>query len=264
MAKPLKLGFLLFGLFVLTYCRPADIDIYLLIGQSNMAGRGLVEAQDTVPFPRVFSLTKENTWRLATDPIHFDKSVAGVGLGRTFGIEMAKHKPSSSIYLVPCAVGGSSISQWQPGAYHEQTRSYPWDDTEKRLRFALQTGTLKGILWLQGESDSNPEKSDTYGDAFKELIHRIFEINGGVEVPVLAGELGPFFQIKNKNQYSDFREVPAHHVIQQTQQALNTFKQSAFILSQGLHHIGDSTHFDAASQRILGRKFARAMIGLSK
>ena len=45
-----------------TQTAPAAMKIFLLIGQSNMAGRGLVEAQDQQPHPRVLTLNKEGRW----------------------------------------------------------------------------------------------------------------------------------------------------------------------------------------------------------
>ena len=66
------------------------LDLYLLIGQSNMAGRGKVEDSDRVVHPRVWTLNKSDEWVPAIDPLHFDKPAAvGVGLGRTFGLEIA-------------------------------------------------------------------------------------------------------------------------------------------------------------------------------
>ena len=59
------------------------------------------------------------------------------------------------IGLIPCAVGGSPIEAWQPTKYYEPTKSYPYDDALKRTKTAMQTGTLKGVLWHQGESDSD-------------------------------------------------------------------------------------------------------------
>ena len=67
--------------------------LYLLVGQSNMAGRGKVEAQDKKEHPRLLSLTKQNKWAPAVDPLHFDKPFAGTGLGRTFGIRIAENNP---------------------------------------------------------------------------------------------------------------------------------------------------------------------------
>ena len=87
----------------------ADFHLYLLAGQSNMAGRGKISSQDKVAHPRVFVLTKANQWEPAVDPLHFDKSVAGVGLGKTFGEVIADANPNVVIGLIPCAVGGSPI-----------------------------------------------------------------------------------------------------------------------------------------------------------
>ncbi|MBO5991802.1 MAG: hypothetical protein J6R00_09140 [Lentisphaeria bacterium] len=44
--------------------------LVLLIGQSNMAGRGFVEASDKVPHPRVVMLDKSGKWVPAVDPVH--------------------------------------------------------------------------------------------------------------------------------------------------------------------------------------------------
>ncbi len=149
-----------------------NFHLFLLVGQSNMAGRGEVSAEDRVANPRVLALTKDKQWKCAVDPIHFDKSVAGVGLGRTFGIVIAEATPGVTVGLIPCAVGGSPISTWQPGAYYEQTKSHPYDDSIERAKAAMNVGTLKGILWHQGESDSNEEFSEVYEQKLEELIAR--------------------------------------------------------------------------------------------
>ena len=91
----------LFGFFAMVACalQAADTNfhLYLLIGQSNMAGRGKIALEDKVAVPRVLMLNKGNEWVSAVDPIHFDKTIAGVSLGRTFGIEMAKADPKVKI-----------------------------------------------------------------------------------------------------------------------------------------------------------------------
>ena len=67
--------------------------LFLLVGQSNMAGRGTVEAQDRTPHPRVLMLNKADAWVPAIDPLHFDKAAAGVGLGKTFATLYAEAHP---------------------------------------------------------------------------------------------------------------------------------------------------------------------------
>ena len=88
-----------------------NMDLYLLIGQSNMAGRGVVEEQDRIATPGVFALTKADAWVPAIDPLHWDKpAIAGVGLGRSFARAV---KGSADVGLIPAAFGGSSLVRHQ-------------------------------------------------------------------------------------------------------------------------------------------------------
>jgi hypothetical protein len=239
-------------------------DLYLLIGQSNMAGRGTIEAQDTAFYSRVLTLNKENKWVAAKDPIHFDKPIAGVGLGRTFGIEMAKAYPDAIIGLIPCAVGGSPIDAWQPGAFYEETGSHPFDDMEKRLKIALKSGQLKGILWHQGESDSNPKLCYEYKEKLEKLIQRVRVLGENKDAPFVAGELGRFKINDNKKEYSGLKPAPAEVVMNATKEVIESDKKAAFVKANGLRDRGDRTHFNSNSYRILGKRYAKAIQKLQK
>src|SRR5688500_14580950 len=98
---------------------PAQKDkfhLYLLAGQSNMAGRGVVEEQDRTPHPRVYSLNEKEEWAPAAEPLHFDKpKIAGVGPGFAFAKAIADANADVTIGLIPCAIGGTPLSSWQPG-----------------------------------------------------------------------------------------------------------------------------------------------------
>ena len=75
------------------YAQVNDMDIYILAGQSNMAGRGIVEEQDKKIDTRVFSMNSSKQWVPAIDPLHYDKNIAGVGPGKAFGLTIANsHK----------------------------------------------------------------------------------------------------------------------------------------------------------------------------
>ncbi len=227
------------------------LDLYLLIGQSNMAGRGTVEKQDQIEPPRVFTLNKENEWVPAVDPIHFDKKVAGVGPGRSFGLAMAAHDPDADIGLIPCAVGGTSITYWVPGAEHAKTKTHPYDDMLARLKIARKSGTLKGIIWHQGEAD-NKRKSQ-YMERLSVLIERLRDEAGDPELPFVAGML--------EMDDSDGREPRAiNSVILELPQVVSN---TAVASSEGLT-TRDGTHFDSASAREMGRRFAAKMIELQE
>src|SRR3972149_1667175 len=95
---------------------PCNIDIFLLAGQSNMAGRGRLDEVPAFSPPAVL-MFREGAWRQAQEPLHTDiPGSAGIGLGMSFAVELLKVMPDIRVGLVPCAVGGSPLSRWIPGA----------------------------------------------------------------------------------------------------------------------------------------------------
>lgn len=231
----------------------SSFDLYLLIGQSNMSGRGVITGKYKDEGNRnVFMLTKENAWIPAKNPLHFDKpTIVGVGPGLSFAIAMEKANPSHKIGLIPCAVGGTSIDAWKPGTYDIETKTHPYDDMLLHLRSALKSGVIKGVLWLQGEADSNPEKAAAYLPKLQELIQRIRLETGNNNLPFVAGELGRY-----RNEYQNINKVlkdlPAKVLY------------TAVASSKGLTDKGDKTHFTSGSQEKMGKRMAKKMKLLQK
>jgi hypothetical protein len=225
--------------------------LFLLVGQSNMAGRGQVTPEDQKPHPRVLMLDQAGQWVPAMDPMHFDKPAAvGVGPGRTFGLLLAEGQPDVTIGLIPCAVGGSPIDTWVPGAFDEPTKTHPWDDAMKRALPALKVGTLKGILWHQGESDSKPTLAPSYEGKLHALIERFRSVLGAPNAPFIAGQMG---------QFADSPWGADKILVDQAHRALpQKVPFTAFVSAEGLQHKGDKVHFDAESARELGRRYAKA------
>ncbi|HWH72081.1 MAG TPA: sialate O-acetylesterase, partial [Candidatus Sulfotelmatobacter sp.] len=90
----------------------AKLHLYLLMGQSNMAGRGKLEAEDQTPHPRVLVFTLSNQWESAVEPVTHDKpGMLGVGPGLSFGKRMAEQNPGVTVGLVPCALGGTPLKR---------------------------------------------------------------------------------------------------------------------------------------------------------
>ena len=229
--------------------------LYLLIGQSNMAGRGVIEEQDRQPHPRVFALDKNNKWAPAVDPIHFDKPVAGVGPGLTFGRVMADRKPGVYIGLIPCAAGGSSIIHWKRGVWFEQTKSHPYDDAIERTKIAMKQGVLKGILWHQGEGDSSEELAPVYEQNLTGFIAAIRQDLGAPDVPFVAGQLGELFMEEHP-----FARVVNDALTRLPQNVSNT----TCVDVKGFSVKEDNVHFNSASAREFGRRYAEAMLRLEK
>lgn len=230
------------------------LHLFLLAGQSNMAGRGMVAElaePDRAADPRVLALGRDGEWRVATDPIHWDKSAAGVGVGKFFGRLVADASPGVVVGLIPSACGGSPISVWEPGIYFDQTKSTPWDDAIARARRAMKDGTLKGILWHQGEGDSNPKNAPLYAGRLEELITRFRTELNAPELPFIIGQLGIFperpWSVRRAEVDQAQREVAAKmsHVYFVTAEELTS---------------KDNLHFDTASLKILAGRYAEAYL----
>ncbi len=231
-----------------------NFHLYLLMGQSNMAGRGLVQAIDTLTHPRVLMLDSTLNWVLAKDPMHFDKPVAGVGLGLTFGKIIANGNTGIKIGLIPAAVGGSSINAWFQDSLHTQTNTYPYNDMVTRAKKALSEGTLKGILWHQGESDTKTEEEiANYSTKFYAMVDSLKKDLAIGSVPIVMGEIGHFFYGKAplaENLNSILLQIASENPC------------IGLVSSEGLTHKGDSTHFDSNSYHVLGVRYADKMIEL--
>jgi hypothetical protein len=259
----MKRWIVIFVIFVLLvagcsdqYASRRTFHLYLLAGQSNMAGRGAVDEQDRQPHPRVFALNKEGQWRPATEPLHFDKpQIVGVGPGLAFGKAMAEYKKHVKIGLIPCAAGGSPISSWTEGGYHSQTKSHPYDDAIRRTRIAMQSGVVKGIIWHQGESDSKPELAKIYQARLEELIAKFRREFSDDDLPFVVGKLGDFYVARNPN---------AATINEMLQSLPLTVKNTACVDTADLTPKGDLVHFDAKSERELGRRYAERMIKLEQ
>jgi Carbohydrate esterase, sialic acid-specific acetylesterase len=229
------------------YAQVNDMDIYILAGQSNMAGRGIVEEQDKKIDPRVFSMNSSKQWVPAVDPLHFDKNIAGVGPGKTFGTTIANNHKGRRIGLIPCAFGGSRISDWAKGSF----MGGHYDNAISRAKGATKDGNIKGIIWHQGESDRNPQDAPQYYEKMKILISNFRNDLGNSSLPFVIGQLGYW-------SWDNFRqEVDAAH-----KKIIKNIPKTALASSTGLVHKGDNEHFDSASYRILGDRFAKSMLSI--
>ena len=223
----------------------SNFHVYLLIGQSNMAGRGIVDAESKKVNPQILMLDSLNRWVPATDPVHFDKPlIAGVGPAISFAKEMLGNKKNIKIGLIPCALGGSPIKVWEPGEVYLNV-FHPYDDAINRTKLAMQKGVLKGILWHQGESDNDSLHAALYLEKLKTLIQRLRTDLQKPTLPFVAGEIGYFLKSNYINPV--LKQLP--------KQVSNT----AVVSAKGLMHKGDSLHFDTPSARELGKRYAQAM-----
>ena len=224
-----------------------SMDIFLLIGQSNMAGRAPILLEDKGVIDDCMLLNDKDIWEPAKVPFNRYSTIRkGLGMqklnpGYGFVKTMLEKGVSSSIGLVVNAKGGSKIAQWKKG-----TKFYK--DAVRRTKAAMKKGNLVGIIWHQGESDS---KDTNYLGKLKELIANLRKDLGNEKLPFVAGQV--FYHAKTKNNTKLIND-----------QLVKLPTQVPFtqcVKSEGLTTI-DNTHFDNRSQKTLGKRYAAAMIKL--
>ncbi len=235
---------------------PRDLHLFLLVGQSNMAGRGEIDPADNAPLEGVWVLGREGNWLPAVEPYHFDKSMAGAGLAKSFVQAYRADHPDAPIGLIPAACGGSALGDWAVGAHFEQTGSDPWADATRRTKLALRDGTLRGILWHQGESDSWPALAPRYAAGLEELLQRFRAALDADDVPILLGQLGRFTP--------DAWGEPQQLIDTANRLIANRLPRVAYVTTEGLGAKPDGIHFDTAALRELGRRYYAAFQRVSR
>jgi hypothetical protein len=223
--------------------------VFILAGQSNMAGRGAVEVEDTITHPRIKTIDKNGNIILAKEPLHFyEPTMAGLDCGLSFAKALIKDCPDDvNILLIPAAVGGSNIRQWLGDSVHRGVKLL--SNFKEKTALARQYGTIKGILWHQGEGDANEKGMPVYKENMQKLFGIFRAEAGKKKLPILLGELGAF----NINAAKQFKQI--NQIIWEYASA---DKHTAVIATGDLGHKGDNLHFNAAGQRAMGIRYAKA------
>ena len=238
-----------------------DFLIFLLIGQSNMAGIPLPEAPDRLEHRRVKVLAYDhcalrgrtyNRWHCASPPLHDD--CLGVGPGDYFARTLVAALPERySIGLVPCAVSGVDIDFFRKDVVSSRRGEFriPPDDSwsgaydfvMSRAQLAAKAGIIRGILFHQGESDSG---QTSWLDKVQDMVRDLrTDLGLGDSAPFLAGEL-----------YHGGR-CAAHNTL--ISELPSRISNSTVVSASGLNGL-DPFHFDLPGQRELGARYGNAML----
>jgi lysophospholipase L1-like esterase len=122
---------------------------------------------------------------------------------------------------------------------------------KEKVKFANIHGVIKGILWHQGESNTNDEENIRLHPERLAQLFKIFRnITHNEKLPILAGELGSF---SNNNKNWQLINAAIKETVQKEGNA-------TLISTQDLKNKGDNIHFNSAGQRAMGERFARAYL----
>ncbi|XP_028767669.1 probable carbohydrate esterase At4g34215 [Neltuma alba] len=237
---------------------PSDLHIFILSGQSNMAGRGGVirhphnhkQWDGIVPpecrsDPSILRLSAHLRWEPAAEPLHADidtGKVCGVGPGMSFANAVRQHAGGGMMGLVPCAVGGTAIKEWARG-------EKLYEEMVERARESAKTkgSEIKALLWYQGESDALTEHdAESYRVNMEKLIHNVRE---DLHLPSL-----PIIQVAIAS--GDERYIEK---VREAQKSIDLPKVVC-VDAKGLQLKEDNLHLTTEAQVQLGRMLADAYL----
>jgi hypothetical protein len=219
---------------------------FLMLGQSNMAGRGFID--EVTPFYNErIQMLRNGRWQMMTEPINYDRPVSGISLVGSFADAWCRQNPTDTIGLIPCAEGGSSLDEWAAdGVLFKHAIS--------EAKFAMQNSELTGLLWHQGESDSTNGNYKVYYKKLLLIIEALRKELNAPAIPLIIGGLGDFL---GKEGFG--KSCTEYHLINQELQKF-AFEQDHcyFVTAAGLTSNPDGIHIDAISQRKFGLRYFEA------
>lgn len=235
-------------IYKIIYHKLPELDIILAIGQSNMAGRAPF-ADVTDPIHDVYLLTPSGDMELAANPmnkhsnIRKDIGIQGLSPAYTCATTLQSHveKP---IGFVVNALGGSAITSWyQPGKTN-------YDASLERAIDAQRFGTIRAIIWHQGESDVGGGRGDNYAGYKANLLKLVQNFRIDLNEPDLFFICG---ELSQKADRADFNTAVVRDVA-------NYIPNSDFVITDGTSLLADGIHFDEPSVKLLGERYAEKII----
>lgn len=219
------------------------IHSFLLVGQSNMAGRGFIK--DAVPVNSDNIVTLRNGhWYPMFRPICPDKETAGVSLAERFA-ELYAEKHGVKVGLICCADGGTTLDQWKPGDLR-------FDNAISQAKMAQRQSKIVGILWHQGEFDCKATLYPLYRQKFENIMKEFRRQLDLPDVPFIVGGLGDYLAESTSEtmQYYNY-----HHVNDTLRAIVADDVSMGFVSAEGLTCNRDGLHFDSKSLYEFGNRY---------
>jgi len=250
------------------------VDVFLLGGQSNMAGRGAVSelpdasvlSNENVMLYHSSSMSSgqpANQWTTLR-PASSASGYFGPEIG--FGNRIAELYPDRRIALIKHAVGGTDIgADWNPGAYPGDTSHFgPQYATfvqtvNSGIASLIAQGydpVIRGMLWQQGERDARDVAyGPVYGRNLSHFIRRVRAQFDAPNMPFIYGQVLPV-ELSAYTYRDDVRQGQLD--VDEDSGHVSATDGARFVPADDLPMNSDNLHVGAAGQMELGIRFAEA------
>lgn len=257
-------------------------DIWVLAGQSNMQGYGLLTAEHPAN-PKVMTFGLNNEWMAAVPPTHrvytatarvfknlifiknpglteeawknmeaaeLKKPAGLVGPDLSFADNIVS-ATGDNVGLLPCALGATSMADWDPAKRDQGDLSLYGNMIE---RIEMVGGRIRGVLWYQGESETgSPATIDGFQGAFLNLVDCIRRDTGIPDLPFIFVQIG---RACLENQSS----AAGWEAIREKQRNVASMRKNLWVVPAIDLPLDDRKHIGAPGQERLGRRLAEVAL----
>lgn len=221
----------------------------LIIGQSNMGGRGFVHEVEPIHNDRLYVL-RNGRWRTMYIPVNPDRVTSGVNLSESFA-DLYANEHNVDVGIIPCADGGTNIDQWAVG-------SLLFDHACYMAELASRTSTIAAVLWHQGESDCGEERYPLYEKKLNAVLNAFRNKLGLHDVPFLLGGLGDYLEFCERS--DKFKNYV--HINNALRNVAEKMPMTGFVPADGLDSNPDKLHFSAKALREFGVRYYNEFLKL--
>ena len=259
-----------------------DADIWVLAGQSNMQGYGLV-AREYPANPKIMMFGLNNEWLPAVPPTHrvytaaapvFKNLIMAKNPGLTEETwknmaEAEKKKPAGTVGpdlsfaesivsatgrdvgLLPCALGATSMADWNPANRDRGGLSLYGNMIE---RIKMVGGRVKGVLWYQGESETGgPAILGGFQATFLNLVDSIRRDTGIPDLPFIYVQISRCC-LENQDPAAGWE------TIREKQRTVASLRKNLWVVPAIDLPLDDLIHIGAPGHERLGQRLAEVAL----
>ncbi|MEP2736437.1 MAG: sialate O-acetylesterase [Erythrobacter sp.] len=259
------------------------VNVILMGGQSNMAGRANFDELDSATVHRI-NLASERVY-VSTNgkpPVPLNKSYSTIrsnksAHSRTFGPEMglgvafAEANPSQNLLLVKTAYGSTSLhgawnSDWtiekaeqieMKSRVSQKLASAHFFHTKKALKALKHQSRITGMIWMQGETDAQYAfAAEDYEKNIRRLIYYFRTRFAQPDLSFVIGQINPVGE----------RFTHGRSIIREAMQNVSTTDPNVWLIKTSANPSAldfpkgiDGVHYNAQGQWRLGVAFAEAI-----
>lgn len=241
--------------------------VFVLAGQSNMAGGGAMASLPTSPFdytqpqPDVSydywnNVSTSTTTRIYESadwellrPLYPGFPGTTYGPELAFGRTLADRISGDSIAIIKVAKSGTDLMyNWDPSGPLYQNMIDQVAEAVGRLEVSGANPVMSGFVWVQGEGDAQVEaKSWYYRQNLEELFSSVRQAWNAPDLPMLYNQL----HVDCNRSYVD--------LLRESQEIVDQGDPNAHMINiDDLALNSDSVHFTGQTHLEVGRRFADA------